>query len=438
MSGGEIAQQKRAKRNEARAIPRTDGRGYRAAYYDLLGHRRWVTAATAEQAESRRAERLALQAKGIAGLPADETAYQLLCRWIDKVQPGTRTKRSRAGIKHAHWRRNQGIVHNHIGRYLDRVPVLELTTTHVEGMINGLEAERTLSARSIELVWTTLVTGLNWAVSQELIPVEIELRARRAMPPAVNRGADVPPFSARRTKALLDAIANHRLRSLFEIAATVGPRQGELLAARWSDVDWDSRRLWISSTLAWPEGIPTAERNKGNRRRHVPLTPNAFKALQAWRERQAAERREHLKRAGASWANDKHDFIWTSPNGNPARGTGTGGVTSQLKTALRHAGFADANDWTFYTLRHHAASWLLAATNGNMFVVMRLLGQTSTAQLEQTYGHLLEHVPEATMRAAEELLHGTLGDNTMFDPTQDSPRDSGRGLRLLPPPDSAD
>ncbi len=409
-------------RAAGKAVPRGDGKGYRAAYYDRLGRRRWVSAATEQEAETRRDDKVEVIQVAAAVVNTGTTTMDLLVEWLAKVRPGTRTKRSRHGIKRSSHKRDSGIVHNHIGRYLAQVPVLMLTTEHVDLMIEGLEAEKHLSPRSIEYAYTTLLSGLRWGVSKGKIPQSVVDLASKATLPAVDRAREVPPFSLARTRRLQAAYAGHRLESLFETAASVGPRQGELLAAGWDDIDWVARKLRVRWTLSWREGgVAVREVNKPAQVRSVPLSYGAIAALRRWQKRQAEEREAAL-RNGQPWPNDASgaNYIWTSPNGTPVRGTGTGGATHQLKNALKEAGFQDWKEWNFYVLRHHAASWLLAANRGNLFELMKILGHSSYRQIQDTYGHLVDELVESTMAAAAALLE---------EPRQAPSGPSTRGVR---------
>jgi integrase len=63
------------------------------------------------------------------------------------------------------------------------------------------------------------------------------------------------------------------------LGGEVGLRSGEMRALKWTDIDFGKRRMCVSKSV-WrgQVGLP-----KGNRIRHVPLTPLAATALQAYR-----------------------------------------------------------------------------------------------------------------------------------------------------------
>ena len=398
-------QPRRRRRGASKAIPRSDGRGYRAAYKDALGARRWVSAPTADEAEARRDRLVEHIAAGRDPLPPGVALRGLFDIWLVEVPPGGRTRRKRSGIAHKTWVSYEGHVRNHLKPALGDLEPHDITTRRVQSFLDAMTADGRWSARTVELAWVTLKACVTWAVAAGHVRSEVLAAVQAAIPPAVTRTRDVPEFSIFRTRRLLAAVREHRLGSLFEVAATIGPRQGEALAARWEDLDVEQGTLRLGWTLDWVDGAPERKLNKGERGRKIRLPRPCVEALEAWRQRQAEERAKELE-SGGFWPNDTPgwNLIWTSPYGNPVRGTGTGGATSQLQRRLRDAGFEDWEAWNFYVLRHHAASWLLAANGGNLFEVQRVLGHESYKQLEKTYGHLVAELTAATMAQAQRLL----------------------------------
>jgi integrase len=71
-------------------------------------------------------------------------------------------------------------------------------------------------------------------------------------------------------------------RVLYLTAAFTGLRQGELLALRWRDVDWDARRIRVRESLVRGE-ITTPKSRRGHR--SIPLAGCVADALAAHRER---------------------------------------------------------------------------------------------------------------------------------------------------------
>ena len=62
-------------------------------------------------------------------------------------------------------------------------------------------------------------------------------------PTVVSREA--VPLSVEQARLLVDHVRGHRLETLLALAIVTGMRRGELLAVRWSDVDFERHRLLV-------------------------------------------------------------------------------------------------------------------------------------------------------------------------------------------------
>lgn len=56
---------------------------------------------------------------------------------------------------------------------------------------------------------------------------------------------------------------------------------------------------------------------------------------------------------------------------------------------------------------------MLAANNGNLFELMKILGHSGHGQIVATYGHLVTEALKATMAAANALLEPPLVEPTV-------------------------
>lgn len=150
------------------------------------------------------------------------------------------------------------------------------------------------------------------------------------------------------------------LRSFVQLALSTGCRPGELLKARWEDMENGALRI-------------PAERCKGGRTRHIRVS------------RKIADMLGQLK------ASAQDGFVLAGPRGAPlSKET----LCRAFKAACREAGVEGA---TPHTLRHTVASWL-AQDGESLYMIGELLGHAST-QTTRRYAHLApEHLRSALAR----------------------------------------
>jgi integrase len=150
-------------------------------------------------------------------------------------------------------------------------------------------------------------------------------------------------------------------------AVTTGIRRGELLALRWGDVDWFSKRIWV----------------RRNVNRHgqfqEPKTRGSVRAI-AMPGTLIAALREHQL---ASLFSGEEDLIFASERGTPLDGHNF--VRRVFEPALRRAGLPKVR---FHDLRHSFAS-LLIAQGEHPKLISEQLGHASVQITLDRYGHLL-------------------------------------------------
>ena len=156
-----------------------------------------------------------------------------------------------------------------------------------------------------------------------------------------------------------------RLYLLTLMAISTGMRQGELMALRWRDVDFEAERAII-------------EHSKNGDRRAVPL---AGPVLEALRDR-------------AKVRPIATDLVFADFEGRATFPRG----------AWRRAVLdADLDDFTFHDCRHTAASYL-AMSGATLAEIAEVLGHRTLAMVKR-YAHLTEsHTLKVARRMAERFL----------------------------------
>jgi integrase len=115
--------------------------------------------------------------------------------------------------------------------------------------------------------------------------------ARGERPRSSRNQVEAKALSPIQVRALLTAADGERNEALYVVAVHTGLRQGELLGLRWTDVDLDTGRLSVRSSLkVVNHGLNLGPTKNKASRRSVPLNKSAVGALRAHRLRQNEER----------------------------------------------------------------------------------------------------------------------------------------------------
>jgi integrase len=196
-------------------------------------------------------------------------------------------------------------------------------------------------------------------------------------------------------RALLKQVDGHRLGSLFTVALSLGLRQGECVGLKWSDVDLEAGTLSVmrqatrTNEHVEAEGDPKTRRS----RRSLILPRVCVEQLLRHRRLQEAERAKADEWSNGEWID--RDLVWPSTRGTPLS-------PSNLRRLLRRqCEQAGIRQVTFHTLRHSAATLLLAQGVPSA-MILDVLGHQDVRMLRR-YQHvtdsLRQHAADAIDRS---------------------------------------
>ena len=191
----------------------------------------------------------------------------------------------------------------------------------------------------------------------------------------------------------LMAAKSNRYCTLFNLAIKTGMRQGELLALRWSDLDWRKGNLRVQRQTQRVTGqgmVFVAPKTKSGRRT-IPLGDEMLQILRQHWEKQQLEK----ALAGERWQD--LDLIFPTRWGTTQCPSN---VLKEFKAVLHAAGLRKIR---FHDLRHTAAS-LMLNSNVPAFVVSKILGHSKPSTTLDIYGHLIPVMHQEVGNLMDELL----------------------------------
>ena len=350
--------------------PHTRRRRY--ATRTVHGTRRAATVALAELVDDAAYSRLR------AG-----TVGELLERWIAAASPAWSASTVRE---------TRSLMRCHLLAHLGHIPVTKLTAADIDDFYSHLlrrggRDDRPLSPGTVHRVHVVLHRALTQAVRWEWIWLN---PAAQASPPRVEP-ADIRPPSVEQVRRLLDVVRKEDIEffTYLHLAMMTGARRGQLLAMRWSDVDFDHSAVGFARALVeGPTG--TVLRPTKNRRTYRVALDHASVELLATRRDRALTCSGGLS-DGFVFSDDPASRRPWQPNW----------VTKRFITYRRRAGLAS---FRLHDLRHFMATNMLAA-GVPVPVVSERLCHARTSTTVNIYAHAMPGADRDAANLLAEILH---------------------------------
>lgn len=239
------------------------------------------------------------------------------------------------------------------GKRLDKI-----TAGDVQGVITHCR-EKGLSATTAQLCYTRLKDLLNGALRRGYVYRNVADLVDR--PPA---DYHLPPImDVAEVRRLLNVAGETRYGTMVQLAVVTGMRRGELLGAKWADLDTEAGVL----------RIPRAKTRAGIRT--VALGPEVLEML---RQHRLGQMRDKLA-FGPDWPDT--DLIFVSEVGTPIRPANLFRVWERIRDK------AELPSLHFHDLRHLSAT-LLVRLGVHPRIAADRLGHADTATTMQIYSHV--------------------------------------------------
>ena len=238
--------------------------------------------------------------------------------------------------------------------------------------IGGLDVDRFKAAQKQKGLSEKTVNN-HLAVLRKMLATAVEWNYKAKVPPVkwFKRGSEkVAYFKAEESERLL-AQVDGQLHALVLTALRTGMRRGELLALRWTCVDFAQSYIRVESS-DWQGRVGST---KTGRTRVVPMSRELAVALE-----------RHRRRSPVS------EFVFCNQDGSPLRFTQ---IKRPLYSACKAAGLPEVQ---WHVFRHTFASQLVMA-GVSLKAVQELLGHR-TMDMTLRYSHL---APSILSEAVERL-----------------------------------
>jgi len=360
--------------------------GYRisAGFDPVSGKRRYLTnysftsSGDAEEA-MREAEK---QLRGQVYDFKKTTTAAYLTEWLNAQE-------RHAQLKPSTLRMYKRYIHNDVvPAFGTKILLKDLRRPHVAGLIKGLQ-DSGRGAVTIKRIHATLSSALTDAVQDGLLAENVAAGARL---PKIDK-SKVKVWEPGDAGSFLDAVSEHRLGALFEVAVLTGMRRGELCGLRWQDVDLPGRRLFVRVQLVQvgKEIIEGTIKTDAGQDRVVALSDRAVAALISWKIQQDQERQKWDE------AYTRCERVFTYEDGRQLR---PGYVSKLFELTVKKLGLPMMR---LHDLRHLHAS-LMLASGQDLAIVSKSMGHSNSQITRDLYAHMVGDAARNAVEGAAALL----------------------------------
>jgi len=261
---------------------------------------------------------------------------------------------------------------------LGDIPIQDITSDQLEGFFrelvkSGGKKNSPLSHGTYKSCANVLSMGLNYAVSKKKLVFNPMINVKRLK----GRTKPIIAYSMQEIKLLLNNLSTYRLYAFFFLACHTGARRGELVALRWSDINFNNQTLSINKTRgkSWGTDYEEDTTKNENGMRAIELSSDTVDVLKAHQERQNLER----MMIGNAWQDT--GYIFTKEDGTPIDPTRPYFI---FKRAIKELNLRDE---PLHVLRHTHITELLRSGISPHVVAFRV-GDTVPTILE-TYASVI-------------------------------------------------
>jgi integrase len=312
--------------------------------------------------------------------PSKITVADWLRQWLDAAKPDL------AGTTVQNY---SDKIERQIIPVIGEIELQKLKPAHVSRWLNNMPSTRPLSARSRMQTFKVLRAALTEAVRLEVIYRNVG----DAVKPLEVKAPRVLPLTEDQLSQL-SKLEGHWLHPIANLALASGARRGELLALRWSDLDFDKSTMRIERSLEETKagGLRFKAPKTEYSVRALSLPPSAVAMLVQHRKSQL-ELRFKLGMGKPT----AETLVFCDHNGEAIQPDNLSKAWQRLTKARSMPRVH------FHALRHTHASMLIAA-GVDIVQISRRLGHASPTITLGVYAHLFKKGDENVVAAIEAAL----------------------------------
>lgn len=148
-------------------------------------------------------------------------------------------------IKATTFEQYETILRVHALQNIGDIKVSQLKPEHLQKLYNEMY-DKQISARTIKILNTVLHGALKQAVKNNLTVRNVT----EAVSLPKSKVKEMRVLTSEEQKQFMQVLKNDRMGNMYLFGLFTGLRRGELLALRWSDVDWNQRLIKIERSLS--------------------------------------------------------------------------------------------------------------------------------------------------------------------------------------------
>ncbi len=304
-------------------------------------------------------------------------------------------------LKPSSFERYEGILRNYVeGTKLGKTKLSELRAVDFQRYFNDLSANGT-SPSTLATVKKFLTCCMNGAVEHEYLVKNYCSAAK--LPKQEKRDKeeeDIDFFTREEQEAFLKAIRGHKFELAFKLNLGTGLRLGELIALKWTDIDFINGTLSVNKALkivalidkdrkrttTLLEQSPKTESSY----RTVPVPSNIMKDLKIHLKDQ-----DKFKKDNDTFIDN--DYLFCEKNGQPIDPKK---LPRNFKSVLSKMGMRDMK---YHSIRHSYTTRLFEA-NIPVKTVQKLLGHKDIATTMNIYTHVTDDIKTEAAESINKLF----------------------------------